>query len=178
MRRAIGATLVVLAAATGLRAGPRQAPAKTTRDGVYTKDQAARGGKLYGSLCRDCHEPGAVLPPGTKPGPPLTGDPFLTKWKGRTLGELMTQIETTMPNDGSAFLDDAQTADITAYMLQANGFPDGQAALAMGGASSGIVIATHARYARPASDPRPAPGRGRGCRSRLRSTKSGRCSDD
>ena len=56
----------------------------------------------------------------------------------------MTQTETTMPNDGSAFLDDDQTADITAYMLQANGLPAGDAALAMGP----VIIGDRHRQAR------------------------------
>jgi quinoprotein glucose dehydrogenase len=143
LKRPLGTAFVLLIATAGLRAAraPVQSRPKTTRDGVYTKEQAARGEKLYGSYCHDCHQPGAVLPVGTKPGPPLTGDAFLTKWQGRTLGELMTQIETTMPNDGSAFLDDTQTADITAYMLQANTFPDGPAPLAMDPAFSAVVIA-------------------------------------
>ncbi len=135
----MGAAVLMLAAATGLRAAQGQTP-RTTRDGVYTKGQAARGKTLYDSLCRDCHDPDSVLAAGVKRGPVLSGDAFLAKWDGRTLGELITQIETTMPNDGSAFLDDPQTADITAYMLQANKMPDGSAALSVGDASSAVKI--------------------------------------
>lgn len=135
---AMGAALALLVSAAAMRAA--QTASATTRDKVYSKAQAARGEKQYVSLCQSCHEPGATPPPGQKAGPVLVGDGFLTKWKDKTLGELMTQVETTMPNDGSAFLDDAQTADIVAYMLQANGFPDGPSLLTMGPASSAIVI--------------------------------------
>jgi mono/diheme cytochrome c family protein len=120
-----------LLAATALRANTEQAASsapKTTRDKVYSKEQADRGGKLYVSLCRSCHDP-AYLAQGKKAGPELTGEKFLTKWSGHTLGELHTSILTTMPNDGSAFLDDDQTSDLLAYLLQANGFPEGAAAL-------------------------------------------------
>jgi len=129
-RRSFGAALVLLLAATALRANTDQAGAqpKTTRDKVYSKEQADRGGKLYVTTCRSCHDP-AYLAQGKKAGPELTGDKFLTKWSGHTLGELHTSILTTMPNDGSAFLDDDQTSDLLAYLLRANGFPEGTAAL-------------------------------------------------
>jgi mono/diheme cytochrome c family protein len=113
---------------------------KTVRDKVYSKDQAARGEKQYTSLCANCHDPAKPPPPGKKAGPPLVGEKFLTKWDGRTLGELLTDIQTTMPNDGSAVLDDNQTADVVAYILQANGFPEGPEALKNGASSQDIVI--------------------------------------
>ncbi len=114
-------------------------PQKTTQDKVYTKAQAARGEKQYSTACASCHDP-AKVPAGKKPGPELIGDAFLTKWDGRTLGELLDQILTTMPNDGSAVLTEDQTADLVVYMLQANKFPDGTVDLKYGVASKDIVI--------------------------------------
>jgi len=142
-RRGLGVTLVVVLAVSSVRASTGQtaaAPgAQTTRDKVYSKEQAARGGKLYVATCRSCHDPGH-LAEGKKPGPELTGDKFLTKWSGHKLGELHTNILTTMPNDGSAFLDDDQTADILAYLLQANGFPDGASALKSNTTGKDVLI--------------------------------------
>jgi mono/diheme cytochrome c family protein len=115
------------------------AQGRTTRDKVYSKDQADRGGKAYVALCRSCHDP-AYFMDGKKPGPELAGEKFLTKWSGHSLGELHTEILTTMPNDGSAFLDDDQTTDILAYMLQVNGFPDGPAPLKSNTADKDVVI--------------------------------------
>ena len=106
---------------------------------LFRSDQAARGAKQYATVCATCHDP-AKVPPGKKGGPPLIGEVFLTKWDGRVLGELLTNIQTTMPNDGSAVLSEDETADLVAYILQANGFPDGSAALTYGGASKDIVI--------------------------------------
>ena len=131
--------LLILALITAGRSLLGQELQKTTQDKVYTKDQAARGAKQYATVCSICHDP-AKLPPGKKGGPPLIGETFLTKWDGRTVGELLTNIETTMPNDGSAVLSDDETADLVAYILQANGFPNGPAALTYGGASKDIVI--------------------------------------
>lgn len=132
---------VVLVAALALPAAivVRAAPQKTTRDQVYSKDQAASGEKQYAQLCASCHDP-AKVPPGKKPGPVLVGDVFLTKWNGKTLGDLLTNIETTMPNDGSAVLDDDQTAELVAYILQANGFPPGTAPLTNTDPARSVVI--------------------------------------
>ena len=46
-----------------------------------------------------------------------------------------------MPNDGSVVLTEDQTADLVAYILQANEFPDGTAALKYGASSKDVVIA-------------------------------------
>ncbi len=116
-----------------------QTPQKTVKDKVYTKEQAARGETQYGKMCASCHDPEKVAA-GKKPAPPVVGDKFLAKWDGKSLGELLTTIETTMPNDGSAVLSDDETVDLTAYILKANNFPDGATPLKVGAASNDIVI--------------------------------------
>ena len=126
--------LLVVRARTDQTSAP-----KTTRDEVYTSEQAARGEKQYAQVCASCHDP-AKIPIGKKAGPPLVGEKFLDKWQDRTLGELLLTIETTMPNDGSAVLSDQETADVVAHLLKANGFPDGSTPLAIGAASRDIRI--------------------------------------
>lgn len=114
--------------------------AKTTKDKIYSSAQATRGEEIYTKLCESCHEPGK-LKPGQKAGPMLTtGDDFYDKWDGKTLDELLDKIEMNMPNDGSAVLDDKQTADVTAYILKANGAPAGTADLVKGAGSKGVTI--------------------------------------
>jgi len=129
-------TATALLAVTTVRGSFLQ---KTTQDKIYTKAQATRGEKQYTTVCATCHDPSKV-PAGKKPGPALVGDAFLTKWDGRTLGELQDQILTTMPNDGSVVLTEDQTADLVAYILQANKQPDGTADLKYGASSKDIVI--------------------------------------
>ncbi len=131
-----GLALVLLLSAVAVRAA---APQKTTKDKIYTKEQAARGEKQYATVCAACHDP-AKVPAGKKPAPELVGDKFLTTWDGRTIGELSDQILTTMPNDGSVVLTEDQTADLVAYILQANKFPDGTTALKYGASSKDIII--------------------------------------
>lgn len=112
---------------------------KTTRDKVYSKDQAARGGKQYALVCAACHDP-AKVPEGKKAGPPLAGEKFVASWQDRTVGDLAATIQTTMPNDGSAVLTDDETIDLVAYILQANKYPEGTAPLKNGASSRDIVI--------------------------------------
>lgn len=132
----VAAVAAILVATVSARATIAQ---KTTQDKVYSKDQAARGAKQYGTACATCHDP-AKVPAGKKPAPELIGDKFLSTWDGRTLGELQDQILTTMPNDGSMVLTEEQTAELVAYILQANKQPDGAADLKYGASSKDIVI--------------------------------------
>ena len=99
---------------------------KTTKDKIYSKDQAARGSELYVKSCEHCHTPEKV-PAGKKPGPPVKGDKFFEVWADRPVGELYGSILNTMPSDGSMVLTSDQTLDLVAYILQINGMPEGTA---------------------------------------------------
>ena len=99
---------------------------KTVKDGLYSAEQATRGGELYVKHCERCHTPEKV-PAGKKPGPPIVGDKFLDTWRDRTVGELFDTILNTMPSDGSLTLTAEQALDSTAHILKANGFPAGKA---------------------------------------------------
>jgi mono/diheme cytochrome c family protein len=112
---------------------------KTTRDKIYSKDQADRGAQLYVKHCERCHTPEKV-PEGKKPGPPVSGEKFMGVWADRTLGELFDTIHNTMPSDGSAVLTPDQSLDSLAYILKLNGFPEGAAPLKNDDAMKNIVI--------------------------------------
>jgi mono/diheme cytochrome c family protein len=112
---------------------------KTTRDKVYSKEQADRGVLVYAKHCERCHTPEKV-PEGKKPGPPMVGQKFLETWADRTLGELFDAIHNTMPSDGSAVLTIDQSLESLAYILKQNGFPEGAAPLKNDDAMKAIVI--------------------------------------
>ena len=112
---------------------------KTTRDKVFDKAQATRGGELYVKHCERCHDP-AKVPEGKKPGPPTVGPKFIETWMDRPLGELFGSILNTMPSDGSMVLTADQTVDLVAHLLQLNGFPEGTAPLKNDDAMKAIVI--------------------------------------
>jgi cytochrome c5 len=129
--------LAVLLVAVGVRLGsdPLKAgsdrnltPQKTTKDKIFSKEQATRGGELYVKSCEHCHTPEKV-PAGKKPGPPVKGDKFFEVWSDRPVGELYGSILNTMPSDGSMVLTSDQTLDLIAYILQINGMPEGTAPL-------------------------------------------------
>jgi quinoprotein glucose dehydrogenase len=96
-----------------------QAPRKTVLDGVYTAAQAERGAAAYQSNCAKCHEGADV------DGPPLTGDPFIDRWREDSLSSLFDFIKSNMPQDKPGKLDGAMYRDVIAHLLQANMYPVG-----------------------------------------------------
>ena len=134
-------TLPTIAAACLLAAAITSAQDKkvTVKDKVYSAAQAEKGEKQYTTVCINCHDPAKVVP-GKKPAPQLIGPKFLDEWADRTLGELMTTIVTTMPDDGSVVLTPEDGAALVAYILKQNGFPDGPNDLKPGAESKDIVI--------------------------------------
>jgi cytochrome c len=96
-------------------------------DGVYTEQQARRGEPKYKEHCALCH--GDHLE-GDEEDPPLAGALFLTNWDGLPLGSLFVRIRRDMPlNWKVGKLNPEVCADILAYMLSVNGFPQGNADL-------------------------------------------------
>jgi len=122
------AAALLLISAVSLRAIGATDSQKTTRDKLYSKEQAARGEAIYVKHCERCHTPEKV-PAGKKPGAPIFGDKFFENWADKPLGEMFDAILNTMPSDGTAVLTVDQALDVTAHLLKANGFPDGPAAL-------------------------------------------------
>jgi len=108
---------------SGASAEPAAAQ-KTTNDGVYTKAQADGARDLYAKVCLSCH-PFTVAAKKKPKDLPLGEEPFFEEWEGRPLQELISVIALTMPNDGSAVITQQQATDLTAYILQQNGYPAG-----------------------------------------------------
>jgi mono/diheme cytochrome c family protein len=99
------------------------AMARSVWEGVFTKEQAARGLATYGEECQKCH--GENLG-GGESGPPMVGDEFLSKWNGKTVADLFAVTRKTMPMDDPGSLGSREYADLVAYILSGNGFPAGQ----------------------------------------------------
>jgi cytochrome c len=122
------------AAATGSGAGGNALPAPGDLwDGVYTQKQADRGSTVYAEYCLRCHgEDLETARGGTEygiPSPPLAGSVFLDRWKGKSLDELFTLIQTTMPKNTTVKLKAEDYVDVLAFLLQQNGFPAGASEL-------------------------------------------------
>ena len=99
---------------------------RSTRDGVYTGEQATRGRAAYSDHCLECH--GRDLT-GDVESRPLIGGEFLANWEGLTVQSLFDRIHSTMPGDSPGSLGRQTVADVLAFLLQMNRFPAGQSEL-------------------------------------------------
>ena len=117
----------------------------TVWDGVFTREQADRGEKLYADRCARCH--GDTLQ-GVEAAPALVGSTFYNNWEGETLDALFERMRTSMPQDRPGSLTRAENADLLAYMLSTAAYPSGKMTLdAQGGALTRVTIVMY----RPAS---------------------------
>jgi hypothetical protein len=61
---------------------------------------------------------------------PLAGDRFAEHWESRPLADLFRRIRDTMPPGEAVVVSEGDKLDAMAYMLQQNGFPEGNQPLA------------------------------------------------
>jgi quinoprotein glucose dehydrogenase len=118
-----------MAASVGLAAMAQtssQHTGKPASAGVYGKAQADRGAQLYTDNCARCH---GTSMEGLDVAPSLTGARFLGNWTGQPVAGISTRIRTSMPLDNPGALGLGASADITAAILAANGYPAGDADL-------------------------------------------------
>ena len=87
---------------------------KTTKAGVYSREQADRGRDVYLAMCKNCHTPEFYLTPA-----------FNTKWSGKALSELYSYIREQMPKNEPGSLTAEEYADVLAYVLRLNKQPAG-----------------------------------------------------
>jgi len=123
--------ILALAVAAGLFP-TAQAPRKAVWDGVYTKKQAERGSAVYNEACSHCHA--RNLGGGEVNGevaPTLKGVYFIQKWSG-SLSDLFIEIEDSMPKNDPGAMSPEETADIIAYLLQANDAQAGESEIPSG----------------------------------------------
>ena len=91
-------------------------------DGIYTEEQAKRGGALYSQNCARCHGPELT---GGETAPALASSEFKETWSGLSVDDLFERIKISMPQDNPGSLSRQQTADILAFILSRGGFPAG-----------------------------------------------------
>jgi mono/diheme cytochrome c family protein len=111
---------------------------QTTNDGIYTRAQADGAKAQFDAVCAQCHAFKVALKKQAN-DLPLGDEPFFKKWEGRALDELVTLIVMTMPNDGSAVVNDEEALNLLAYVLQQNGFQAGASPLTKEGAAAVIA---------------------------------------
>src|SRR5262245_28228570 len=111
----------MLAPATG------QAQGRSTRDGVYTARQAARGRSLYQLKCRSCHTP---------EGHSTT---IKAKWSGHPLSEMYQFVSENMPKDSPGSLEPEEDLQAVAFLLQSAGMPAGEVELTADDSTLGSI---------------------------------------
>jgi len=94
-------------------------------DGLYTEAQAERGAVVYERACLICHStvPGEIIGQGAAPS--LLGNAFSERWSGSPVSTLVEVIRQTMPDGAPNSLSASEYEDITAYLLQLNGYDAG-----------------------------------------------------
>jgi len=86
--------------------------------GPFTEAQVEEGRKVYATRCAACHLPSMV---GQGEALPLAGSQFMAGWSNRTTQDLYTLIQSSMPKNAPGSLDDRDYANVTAFILHANG---------------------------------------------------------
>ena len=99
---------------------------RTVKDGVYSQEQAKDGRAAYSTACGSCHQESLG---GDTMSPALVGEEFRATWEGKKLRALYSRIISTMPSDNPGTLSEKTVVDVVAYLLEANGYPSGPAAL-------------------------------------------------
>ena len=106
----------------------QRARARSSTNGwsLFTAEQSAAGKTTYQTSCSSCH---AADLGGRNEAPPLAGSNFMTAWGTRTVGDLVTYMQTAMPPGAPGSLGDAAYANIGAFVLESNGSVAGTQAL-------------------------------------------------
>lgn len=86
--------------------------------GPFTGAQVDEGRKVYAARCATCHLPTLA---GQGDALPLAGYQFMAGWSNRTTRDLYQLIHSSMPKDAPGSLDDQSYANVTAFILYANG---------------------------------------------------------
>jgi cytochrome c len=93
--------------------------------GPFTEPQIEEGRKIYATRCAACHLPSLG---GQGEALPLAGSQFMAGWSNRTTQDLYTLIHASMPKGAPGSLEDRDYANVTAFILHANGAKAGPTA--------------------------------------------------
>lgn len=123
------AAVLIVAAGVVLTAGAAAQEKKSVKDGVYTAVQADRGQTLYRSKCASCHAPNR-----------FTDDFFYQSFAGKPMWEMFDVISDSMPEDDPGSMEKEEYADVIAYLLRLNRFPEGGTELPTDKDALGLIM--------------------------------------
>ena len=107
--------LAVVAGAVGVTVAAQDAQ-RTVRDRVFSVTQAARGERLFESICMNCHEIAEFTAAGA----------YLDDVEGKPLWETFEYVWAEMPEDEPASLNPEDYAAVLAYIFSIYGLPSGE----------------------------------------------------
>ena len=99
-------------------ATPAPAEAAPAAGGLFTSDQADRGGDVFEQVCAECHTTSE-----------FRGRSFQADWGRRSVYSFYRTVRSTMPDDNPGGLADQVYLDVTAYILDMNGHAAGMGEL-------------------------------------------------
>jgi mono/diheme cytochrome c family protein len=118
IRLAAAAALATAGALVVLAVGAQDAQ-RTIRDRVYSAPQAARGERLFESICMNCHEITEFTAAGA----------YLEEVEGEPLWDTFEYVWSEMPEDDPSSLNPEDYAAVLAYIFSIYGVPSGEADL-------------------------------------------------
>ena len=116
--------MITISVAPDTGQAPKQ---RTVWEGIYSEAQAARGEKAYKLSCGYCHKDnlaGGFFDDGNGRAPALAGprafdSSFEKRWAGETVGEMVIEIGTAMPQKDPGSLPPETYVDIISFLLVA-----------------------------------------------------------
>jgi mono/diheme cytochrome c family protein len=99
----VGALACAAAIANGMR---------STKEGAFTTEQAARGKQVYEQSCKNCHQAEFY-------------SERLLRWQNKSVDALFQAVSTTMPADNVGSLATSEYVDVLAYVFSITGSPSG-----------------------------------------------------
>jgi len=100
----------------------------STKNGVFTAEQAARGKVVYEKSCQNCHQADFYIE-------------RLVRWESKSVGSLFEAVSTTMPADNVGSLLTSEYLDVLTYVFSITGSPAGKNELTTDNMDS-IVVAS------------------------------------
>jgi cytochrome c5 len=123
--------------------------ARTVLEGVYTAEQARRGGDAYQASCSSCHRDDLTGLHASA----LKGAFFMDRWREFKLEVLFNTIVETMPRSAPRSLGDDVYLDILAFILQANEVPAGNQTLNLDITKTTLLVGKDGPKPLPTSTP-------------------------
>ena len=116
--------------------------------GAFTAAQSSVGRTVYDANCAGCHMPGLE---GRGEAPQLAGSQFMGMWGNRSVHDLLSFIQASMPPLNAGSISDADYLNVTAFLLQANGGVAGNQSLTSTSSFTPRSIATGPPIAVPST---------------------------